>query len=202
MKQTLIALVVSIAVVAAYHFSLVRSNYPVLADGLETTEIRIVDEAGVVRLRAGANLPDAVIGGKTLDRGGVAAGVLLYDASGNERSGYVTMDPGNNVMLTLDSRTMQTALFAAGPDGGSTLRLWQDDDAVEMRVDGSGGRITAVKDGVVLLQEPIVALPREACYAYRAAIETLSEDNVLAACTARFISEKCKECLVEYTSEQ
>lgn len=71
---------------------------------LRVSEIVVVDSKGAERVRIGGDLPDAIIGGKRVPRGQQAAGVLLYDATGSERSGYVTFEPSGNVGLTLDSR--------------------------------------------------------------------------------------------------
>src|SRR5262245_32016491 len=57
---------------------------------MRLTELVIVDDNGVERARLGGNLPEAVIDGQTRSRGDKAAGLLLYDAKGQERGGYVT----------------------------------------------------------------------------------------------------------------
>jgi len=84
---------------------------------LSVSELAVVDERGTLRVRIGGQLPDAVLNGKILPRGQKAAGVLLYDETGQERSGYVTFAPSGNVGLTLDNRDGQTAEFIAGPNG-------------------------------------------------------------------------------------
>ena len=55
------------------------------------------------RVRIGGDLPDAVIGGKRVPRGEKAAGLLMYDGTGQERGGYVTFKTIRNVVLTLDT---------------------------------------------------------------------------------------------------
>lgn len=90
---------------------------------LRVSELVVVDAKGVERVRIGGDLPDALIGGRRVPRGERAAGVLLYDGSGHERSGYVTFEPSGNVGLTLDTRRGQVAYFVAGPDSGSALQL-------------------------------------------------------------------------------
>src|ERR1051326_2543154 len=69
---------------------------------LTVSEVDIVDAKGVIRARLGADLPDAVIDGKTIKRGGNPAGLMLYDDSGQERGGYVT-SPNGYIALTMDS---------------------------------------------------------------------------------------------------
>jgi hypothetical protein len=55
---------------------------------LRLSELDVVDERNIMRIRIGGQLPDAVVGGKVLPRGQRAAGILLYDETGQERSGY------------------------------------------------------------------------------------------------------------------
>jgi hypothetical protein len=115
-----------------------------------------VDSKGVERVRIGGDLPDAVIGGKRVPRGQQAAGVVLYDATGGERSGYVTFEPSGNVGLTLDSRKEQIVSFIAAPDhAASMLQLRSGKDLIELRADDEGSRLTAVKAGQVVSQEPL-----------------------------------------------
>src|SRR5262249_734247 len=70
---------------------------------LKVSELVVVDPKGVERVRIGGDLPDATINGKRVPRGEKAAGVLLYDTTGQERSGYVTWESGN-VGLTIRAR--------------------------------------------------------------------------------------------------
>ena len=163
-------------------------------ESLTVAELIVVDERGVERVRIGSDLPDAVIDGKRVPRGTDVAGVMLYDTTGQERGGYVTSTEGN-IFLTLDTRQGQVALLAAGPDGGSTVRLWHEDDAVELRSDSGGSRLTAVADGRVVFQRPRATPSEEACGQYRAALERLARDRVVAACQQRFTEEACASCL-------
>ena len=64
-----------------------------MPQALRVSELVVVDPKGVERVRIGGDLPDATINGKRVPRGEKAAGVLLYDGSGQERSGYVTFEP-------------------------------------------------------------------------------------------------------------
>src|SRR5260370_37572201 len=61
------------------------------AKALVLSELAIVDSRGIVRARLGGDLPDA---NKVTPRGSRIAGLLLYDETGHERSGYVTFEPG------------------------------------------------------------------------------------------------------------
>ena len=49
---------------------------------LRVSELVVVDKQGVVRARLAALLPDAVVRGKSVSRGGDAAGLAIYDATG------------------------------------------------------------------------------------------------------------------------
>jgi len=167
---------------------------------LTVSELIVVDDQGIERVRIGSDLPDAVIDGKRIRRGTEVAGVMLYDTTGQERGGYVTSTEGN-VFLTLDTRQGQVALFAAGPDGGSTARLWHENDAIELRSDGDGSRITAIDDGRVVFQRPVATLGEEACSQYRAGLQQFSRERVLGACQQRFTEEACTECLRPASSD-
>ena len=162
---------------------------------LRVRELVVEDSTGVVRVRILGDVPDAVIQGKRVPRGEHAAGVILYDDSGQERGGYVTWSPSGNVGLTLDSRKGQTTLFVADPVQGSALSLWHGKDSIELRSDASGSRLTAVKDGQVLYQEPPVQLGEGPCNAYREALQKYSKEEVLRECRKRFTDEACRKCL-------
>lgn len=164
---------------------------------LRVTELVVVDSKGIERVRIGGELPDALIGGKRVPRGQQAAGVLLYDASGGERSGYVTFEPSGNVGLTLDSRNAQVASFIAAADGtASMLQLWNKKDLIELRSDDEGSRLTAVKDGQVVTQQPLITRMSEGmCEAYRGALKRVASEQVMRDCQRRFTETACRPCL-------
>lgn len=168
---------------------------PVAKGSLELQSLAIVDTAGVVRVRLSGDLPDAVIDGRRINRGERVAGVMLYDDTGQERGGYVTFSPSGNVALTLDTRREQAALFVADPVAGAALQLWNGEDRIELRSDPDGTRLTTVRDGQVVLQQPAATLRAEACSAYRDALEKMPRPEVAAACASRFTSEACASCL-------
>jgi len=148
-------------------------------------------------VRIGGDLPDAIIGGKRVPRGQQAAGMVLYDAGGGERSGYVTFEPSGNVGLTLDSRKEQIVSFIAAPDdAASMLQLRSGKDLIELRSDGEGSRLTAVKAGQVVSQEPpIKRMSAEMCEAYRSARARVSNEQVMRDCRQRFTETACLACL-------
>ncbi|HEX8247944.1 MAG TPA: hypothetical protein VF599_07220 [Pyrinomonadaceae bacterium] len=165
---------------------------------LRVSELVVVDSKGVERVRIGGDLPDAIIGGKRVPRGQQAAGVVLYDASGGERSGYVTFEPSGNVGLTLDSRKEQIVSFIAAPDdeAASMLQLRSGKDLIELRSDDEGSRLTAVKAGQVISQQPLIKrMSADMCEVYRGARSRVSSEQVMRDCRQRFTEIACQACL-------
>jgi hypothetical protein len=179
----------------------VRAQEKTDPKSMTLSELVIVDDSGNVRLRLGGNLPDAVHNGKTKPRGQRAAGVLLYDATGVERSGYVTLEPSGNVALTLDTRTRQVATFVAGPSGTGTsaLQLFSNGSAVELRTDEDGPSIHAVRRKQVVFHEPAVENPEGTamCKALREAKGQATVPQLLDACRSRTSEAACQACLVK-----
>jgi hypothetical protein len=163
-------------------------------DSIDAKEIIVRDGKGVIRARISGEMPDAVINGKVVDRGSKAAGFMVYDKTGQERGGYVTFENGN-VALTLDTRERQAALFVAGPDGGAAAEVWDKAGLVGLRVDETGARFTAVKDGKVVYQMPEVVISPEVCGAYTNPDLKLTSDERLSACKGRFSENQCNACL-------
>src|SRR5688572_926232 len=85
--------------------------------GLTLRERVIVDSMGTPRVRIAAPLPDPIMLGKRFNRGGVVSGILIYDAEGNERGGYVTGDESRGAALTLDE-IMRAAVHIGVEDRG------------------------------------------------------------------------------------
>ena len=184
----------AIAVIGVCAFT-IRSNsqQTTTPASLKVSELVVVDPKGVERVRIGGDLPDATINGKRVPRGEKAAGVLLYDTTGQERGGYVTWESGN-VGLTLDTRKGQVALFAAGLEG-SALSMWHGKDAVEIRSDEDGSRITAIQEGRMVSQQPNIKLSSSTCEAYRSARARVSPEQVMRDCQRRFSEDACRTCL-------
>ncbi len=185
-------------------FVITERMWPALAqtsgvsDSLRVREVVILDKNGIERVRIGSDLPDAVIDGKRVNRGEKVSGIMLYDATGQERGGYVTFEPSGNIALTLDSRKKQTALFVSGPDEGSALQLWHQNDLIEFRSDSDGTRLTAVKDGQVVMQQPAIDKMRpESCKAYKDAAPRVSAEALMQACRKRFSGPACNTCLTQ-----
>ena len=166
---------------------------------LAVTELVVVDRNGVPRIRIGGDLPDAVINGRRVPRGERAAGILLYDSTGQERSGYVTWEPSGNVGMTLDSQQGQMAFFVAGREPGSALSLWSGRDLIELRSDDDGSRFTAVKNGQVVYQDPeVTAMTAGTCTAYKEGRSRVSEEQVHRDCRRRFGETACRACLGQH----
>jgi hypothetical protein len=106
----------------------------------------VTDPNGVERVRIGAPLPDPMSFGRRSERLGTVSGILVSDADGSERSGYVTSDEIGEVFFTLDAAPRQQALFLANAEGGANLALWDND--------GNGAQMAAV-------QQPIFELRRD-----------------------------------------
>src|SRR5262245_11013385 len=93
-------------------------------DVLRVREVVIVDEKGTERVWIGAPVPDPIVQGQRQKRAGPVSGVILLDAKGNERGGYVTSDGSGEVFMSLDSEKAQETLFLANPGGGAHLSIF------------------------------------------------------------------------------
>lgn len=167
------------------------------APALRTRELVVVDGKGVERVRIGGDLPDAVIRGKRVPRGSQAAGILLYDDTGQERSGYVTFSPNGNVGITFDTREKQVAYLVADPEEGAALRLWEGDGMVDLRADDDGARLTANRAGSVVFQQPELRDPTKSssCRELRNLQGQHPAEVLRKACQERMTDAACRECL-------
>lgn len=178
-------------------------------DSLRVRDLVVVDAAGTVRARVGGDLPDAVAAnGRRIPRGQKAAGVLLYDAAGLERGGYVTFDRSGHVGLTLDTKQQMVASFLAGPDGGGlvqmthggAIQLQAGGNWVELRADSTeGARLNAVRAGQVVAQSPALtpAQQRATCAAMRDELlrqAQMRADAAAKTCGARMPAAACSAC--------
>ncbi|CAN7463981.1 hypothetical protein [Duganella sp. LjRoot269] len=165
-------------------------------DSVKDREVVVVDGKGVIRARLGGDLPDAVMaGGRVSKRGSKAAGVMLYDEEGIERGGYVTQDEGSNVMLTLDSKYRQAALFVAGPDQSqaSAMKLWTAGSSIELRSDSNGSRLSVADKAGVTHQQPVIApLSPATCTQQKEYERKYPGERV---CQSRYTEAACNACL-------
>ncbi len=194
-----VAVIILLGVVVREPLQRVHAQQKQDAKSLTVSELSVVDSRGVVRARLGGELPDAVVAGKVMPRGNRAAGLLIYDETGEERGGYVTWEPSGNVGLTLDNRSGQTAEFVAGPEAGSALRLHWLDDAVELRVDEDGPSLHAVRRKNVAFHEPPVENPKSTalCKALLEAKTKVPMAQLFDACRARSSESACQACLAK-----
>jgi hypothetical protein len=164
---------------------------------LRVSQIVIVDNRGVERVRIGGDLPDAIVQGKRVPRGSQAAGLLLYDGTGQERGGYLTFSPSGNAALTLDTLDQQVALFVAPPHGGVALRLWNGPDEIALRADDDGAHVTATAAKKVIFQQPSFPSPETSasCRELRQLRGQLAAPDLFAACNERASEDWCKACL-------
>ncbi|HXT63839.1 MAG TPA: hypothetical protein VN696_12455 [Pyrinomonadaceae bacterium] len=184
---------IGVFAVVAFRFAS-KSQQPAVPASLKVSELVVVDPKGVERVRIGGDLPDATYNGKRVPRGSKAGGVLLYDSLGRERGGYVTWD-SENVGLTLDTPKMQVGMFVAGQEGSAFVMNYGR-DAIELRSDEDGSRITAVQDGRVVSQQPgTIKMAPGTCDDYRGARARVSAGQVMRDCQRRFVDSVCKACL-------
>ena len=110
---------------------------PGVSENLRVRQITVVDQKGVERVRIGAPLPDPRKEGRRVPRQGVVSGILIHDADGDERGGYVVSDTGGGAMLTLDAKGGQQTIFVANREGGANLSVWsganRNDNYVSIR---------------------------------------------------------------------
>jgi hypothetical protein len=122
---------------------------------LRVRALAIVDEHGITRVRLAAPLPDPVVMGKQGKRDDTVAGVMLYDALGNERGGYVTDNSVGNAFLTLDSNIGQEVTLVAYPNGGAEFGINDDEKTkVVFLALKSGPMMRLVRNGTIIFQQP------------------------------------------------
>ncbi|SEO21055.1 hypothetical protein SAMN05444671_0675 [Flavobacterium sp. CF108] len=87
----------------------------------------VVDSLGVERVIIGSHLPEpnlSTYGSRANSRNKVGvSGVMLYDAEGQERGGYVTDDYLGNAFLSLDSKNNMQLLLLSEPQGAAAIIL-------------------------------------------------------------------------------
>jgi hypothetical protein len=123
-------------------------------DSVRVRALIVVDSGGRERARVAAPLPDPIILGKRVGRGGGVSGFLISDAEGNERGGYVTSDNYPNAFFTLDDVAAQRVLFIAEPQGATTLRIWNGSDVFTASVGDEGPLVRLDKDQKTIFRAP------------------------------------------------
>lgn len=124
-------------------------------DSLKVRALIVVDSSGRERARVAAPLPDPLMLGRRVPRGGAVSGFLISDAEGNERGGYVTSDRYPNAFLTLDDMGAQDVLFLAEPQGSATLMIRHEGSLASIGAHGAGPFLRLEKDRVMLFHQPV-----------------------------------------------
>ncbi len=125
-------------------------------DVLHVRGLIVEDANGVERVRLGAPLPDPMgIDGQRHHRQGIISGMLISDAKGTERGGYVTADASDEAFFSLDSRKGQEVLFLANPDGGTNLDLFdKSGNEAQLTVFPNGPKLVMKRNHQVIAQLP------------------------------------------------
>ena len=110
------------------------------------------------RVRLGAPLPDPLIHGVRYKRSGAVSGLIISDADGNERGGYVTSDQFGEAFLSLDSEDEQQVLFLVNPKGGVHLDLFDSKgNSASLAVFPHGPTLTLKKMKATVAELPPVS---------------------------------------------
>jgi len=102
-----------------------------------------------------------MIHGVRQKRAGAVSGLLISDANGNERGGYVTSDTPGDAFITLDSEDDQEVMLLANRKGGANFYLSDKGNLAQMTV--FAGESDQVPDGPKLTmrkaKQTILELP-------------------------------------------
>lgn len=123
---------------------------------LTLRRLDIVDAYGVSRVILAAPAPAATAFGKVTSRSDrQISGILIADATGTERGGYVTSDTDDaNALLTLDAQGHQTVLLLAEPTGSTLFRIWNGKGSLVMGVSGKNPFLNVNQDGKAVFGAP------------------------------------------------
>jgi hypothetical protein len=75
-------------------------HHPAYPEVMTLRRLNIVDQKGVARVILAAPAQEPLVGGVQHHRDGSVSGVIIADATGTERGGYVTTDGYANALLT------------------------------------------------------------------------------------------------------
>lgn len=123
---------------------------------LTLRRLDIVDSHGVSRVILAAPAPPATAFGKVTGRSDrQISGILIADATGTERGGYVTGDTDEaNALLTLDGQGHQTVLLLAEPEGETLFRIWNGKGSLVMGVSGKNSFLNVNQGGKTFFSAP------------------------------------------------
>jgi len=150
---TLLALAAVFGVgIGAEAYALHKLAHPEM---LSLRRLDIVDDRGVSRVILAAPAPPPTHFGSIGRRDGPVSGILIADATGSERGGYVTTDGYANALLTLDAQDHQTVLLLAEPQGATLFRIWNGDKgSLVMGVSGKNPFLNVKQNGKAQLSAP------------------------------------------------
>jgi|CZKF01.1.fsa_nt_gi hypothetical protein len=149
-----ICLIALMLVQTAYTVWITRS-FHTTGQILRARGLVITDEKGTERVVIGAPLPDPTILGKIHKRDGPVSGLIIADATGTERGGYVTGDQEGNALLTLDGLGFQTVLLLAEPNGATTFRVWdRSHSSITMGAWDDGPFLNLKREGSLVSTQP------------------------------------------------
>ncbi len=115
----------------------------------------VTDENGIDRVWIGAPLPNPPVFGKRYKRSVSVSGILLFDADGNERTGYVTTgNSGGNVFLSMDSVGSEIADYGARAGGGASLELHDGGSVLSLAASEIGPKVKMTEKGKTIFEQP------------------------------------------------
>lgn len=155
MKKTIVILLITnlcLSSYLAFQFWNQKVQLPDLSnDIIKVRGIVVVDSLGIERAILASHLPEAQRDGGRMYSSrsqSSVSGLMLYDNEGLERGGYVTDDEYGNIFLTLDSKSDQTAMFLAEPQGATSIALWsRTGNKANFSVEDEGLYINLVDNG-------------------------------------------------------
>jgi hypothetical protein len=132
----------STSVLGGEAYFLHKAGHP---EELTLRRLDIVDSRGMPRVILAAPLPPAMHFGKVGATDRRLSGILIGDATGTERGGYVT----------IDAQGHQTVLLLAEPKGQTLFRIWDgDNDSLVMGVSGKNPFLNVMQKGKAALASP------------------------------------------------
>jgi hypothetical protein len=154
LERQVVALKASLVVLASAFALVGWQSRDAPSESLRVRQITVVDANGVERVWIGAPVPDPMLGGRRGKRKAAASGIILLDADGDERGGFLTSDEPREIWLGLDSKKGQEATFLANARGGAHLSLW-DDAGNRAKLSLVGGpKLLLRRKGETLFEQP------------------------------------------------
>jgi hypothetical protein len=151
-----LASLAGLATVSLYRPQPVAAQTPSEKGVLHVRGLVVEDESGHERLRLGAPLPDPIVRGVRRKRSGAVSGLLISDANGNERGGFVTADASGEAFLGLDSEDEQKVLLLANPKGGVNFILTNNDgNSMQLTAFANGPKLTLRKGNQIITELPV-----------------------------------------------